>query len=65
MRTKTFDCVQMKREIQERFNEVTRGMTPAQRDEIIRRRAAEFHEKAAAGKGNFDAIFDSFDREQE
>ncbi|HNT88517.1 MAG TPA: hypothetical protein PKL84_11695 [Candidatus Hydrogenedentes bacterium] len=40
-RKKDFDCVQMKREIQERIYEATKGMTLQQRMAYTRKKIAE------------------------
>lgn len=45
---KTFDCVAMKHELQERINRETEGMSLAERDEHIRRGAEEFRRQIAA-----------------
>ncbi len=44
---KTFDCVAMKHEMQERINRETEGMSLAERDEHIRRGAEEFRRQIA------------------
>ena len=67
MKTKTFDCVRMKREIQERFNQETQGLSRAKRDELIKLRAAEFDQQLqnSSGNGNFKALFQALEHEQE
>lgn len=67
MQTKTFDCVRMKREIQQRFNDDTRALSQAERDELMKQRAAAFRKsiEASPGKGNFKALFEALEREQE
>ncbi len=65
-KSKTFDCVAMKHEIQERIAQRTQGMTPAQLMEFTRREAEAFRaESAARPKRTFSEIFAEFDREQE
>lgn len=65
-RTKTFDCVRMKREIQERANQATAGMTPAQRDAWTRERAKRFRRsgEVVAG-GGVKALFEAMELERE
>jgi len=59
--TKTFDCVQMKRSIQERINRETAGMSSQERDEFIRQKAEAFLRELASrpGKEGFASIADS------
>lgn len=49
MPNKTFDCVQMKRDIQDRIARETDGMTPEQRLDYFRRGAEQFARKAGWG----------------
>lgn len=67
MTTKTFDCVAMKRSIQERLNRETAGMTPKQRDAFVTQRAIEFLRRIAAqpGKGAFTPLFEALEIERE
>jgi|CXWL01.1.fsa_nt_gi hypothetical protein len=68
-KTKSFDCVAMKHEIQARLAALTAGMSPAQVREFYDRKSEESRAALAqrpdAGKGNFKALFEAFDREQE
>jgi hypothetical protein len=45
MKTKTFDCVEMKRRGAEAVRKRTAGMTPEQEIEYWRPRSAEFHKE--------------------
>lgn len=66
MTTKTFDCVQMKRSIQEQINRETAGMSSRERDEFIRQKAEAFLRKLASrpGKEQFASIADSIARRE-
>lgn len=60
---KTFDCVAMKHEMQERTNLETESMSLAERDEYIRRGAEEFRRQIAArtNKPNLGEFLDSLE----
>jgi hypothetical protein len=68
-KTKSFDCVAMKHEIQARLAKETAGMSPSQVREFYDRRSEEFRATQAkrpeAGKGNFKALFEALELEQE
>ena len=68
-KTKSFDCVAMKNEIQARLAAQTEGMSTAQVREFYDRKAEESRATLAqlpiAEKGNFKALFEAYDREQE
>lgn len=56
-KTKTFDCIEMKRRIQEKIYEDTKGMTRAEFREYFRRRIAnsrfaDFLDRPASGTPN-------------
>ena len=57
---KTFDCVEMKRQAQDRINRETEGMTVEERVEHTRRAAERFRAEIArmpgAGKGLADLL---------
>ena len=50
MKTKTFDCVAMKREAAARIHETTRNMTLEQKIEYWRRRSEAFRQEQAIQK---------------
>ncbi len=59
-KTKTFDCVQMKHDIQEQMSKETERMSPEERRHYMQTRAIEFrHHIGIHGKGNFKALFAS------
>lgn len=67
-KNKSFDCVQMKHDIQEQIAHETEGMTTAQLMEYMKHGAAEFHREhqpSPARKGNFKALFEALELEQE
>jgi hypothetical protein len=65
-KNKTFDCVQMKHDIQERIARETEGMTTAEFQEWSRRRAEQFRRDnpPAPEPGGLEALFARLDREQ-
>ena len=48
MKTKTFDCVQMKRRAAERIHEETKGLTLEEKIDYWRRRSEEFRPNKSA-----------------
>ena len=70
-RNKSFDCVRMKHDIQEQIARETEGMTTAQFVEHAKRGAEAFHRQHAPvnaapdRKGNFKALFEALELEQE
>lgn len=67
-KTKTFDCVQMKHDIQRQIALETEGMTTAQLVEYMRRGAEKFRREnppTPGRKGNFKALFEALELEQE
>jgi hypothetical protein len=59
--TPTIDAVKMVREIRDRLQERTRGMTPEQVDDFYNRSAARFREQALAELKERSAISRSQD----
>jgi len=53
VKTKTFDCVEMKRRAGQRIYEETKGLTPEQKVEYWRRRSEQFRQDQKQGpRGN-------------
>ncbi|HVP12123.1 MAG TPA: hypothetical protein VMV94_13165 [Phycisphaerae bacterium] len=50
MKTKTLDCVAMKRAAQKKIREAVKGMTPAQEIEFFREGEAEFERQIESAK---------------
>ena len=50
MKTKTFDCVGMKREAQEKIRDAVRGLSPEQEIQFFRAGAEDFERRVQAAK---------------